>query len=120
MDTTSALASRRAFSAMRCRVSLAALVGGEDCALHLDRCAEPFLTSPRFLIEACVLDGHAGRGSQGRDQLLVLVTEAAFRGLGQVQVSEDLVAQPDRHAEKAVHSGMSGRESRRARVLADF
>ena len=96
------------------------LVGaGEHQLGGLGRDRLPALAPFGVLIQAGVLDGDAGRGGQRHHQLLVLLAELAVAGLGQVEVAEHLVPDPDRHAEEAAHRRVAGRETDRGRVLAE-
>ena len=55
-------------------------------------------------VQPGILDRHPRRGRQADHELLVDVGEHLGRGLvGQVEVAEHLVANPDRHAEERVH-----------------
>jgi hypothetical protein len=83
---------------------------GGDLGTGLD----PALLAAGGLVEPGVLDRHAGRRAQGdQDRLVVLGELAAAALVGQVQVAEHLVADPDRDAEEAAHGrvavGKAGR-----------
>ena len=57
---------------------------------------EPGLSSGGLLVEARVLDRHAGRrGQRDRDRLVIGGEVGAVRLLGQVEVAEDTVPDPD-------------------------
>jgi hypothetical protein len=59
-----------------------------------------------------VLDRNSGRSRQRDQHRLVLGVElTATALLGQVQVSVDLVADPDRHGKKRLHGRMARREA---------
>jgi len=62
-------------------------------------------------MEAGILDGDAGGTSQSHHKLLVNVAEdLGGRLIGQVEVAEDLVADPDRDSEERVHRRVVRRE----------
>ena len=89
---------------------------GGDLGAGLD----PALLPLGRVIEARVLDGHAGRGAQGDEHRLVVFGELPAAALaGQVQVAEHLIADPDRDAEEAVHRRVPVGEARRAGVPGD-
>ena len=78
------------------------------------------LTLGRLLVEAGVLDHDTGRRGQGDHDVLVLVGEVDATGLlGQVQVPEDLVADPHRHPEERAHRRVVLREAVRRGVGGD-
>lgn len=68
---------------------------------------QPPLPAAAVLVQAGVVDRDARRGRQGAQHGLVLVVEFRAAALvGQVQVSEDLVAHPHRRTEEGRHRRM--------------
>ena len=62
-------------------------------------------------VQPGVVDRHGGGAGQSDGELLVEFAElVAVDLVRQVQVSEHLVADPDRHAEERAHRRMVGRE----------
>ena len=80
---------------------------------------QPLAAGAGGLVQTGVLDGHRRGRRQRVGQLLVLGGEPAPSALGEVEVAEHLVTDPDRHAQEAVHGRMAGGEARRARVVGD-
>ncbi len=92
-------------------------LGGEQLPGDLHRGLQPALPPLGLLEQPGVLDRDAGgRGERGH-QFLVLGAELATFGLGEVEVSEHLVAHAHRHAEEARHRWVVGREADRADVV---
>ena len=76
------------------------------------------VSSPHPGVQTGVLDGDAGGAGQGDHELLVDVAEHLGRCLvGQVQVAEDLVADPHGHAEERPHRRVVRREPVRVGML---
>ena len=86
--------------------------GRQQLLGYLGRCLQPVLAAPRLLIQPGVGDRDPGGRGQRGDQLLVLGAELAVLALGEIEVAEHDVADPDRHAEEAVHRRVVGREIR--------
>ena len=71
----------------------------------------------RLFVQSGILDHDTRCGSQRDHDLLVLGGElSAATLLGQIEVAEDLVANPDRSAEKGIHRRMVRREAVRGGV----
>ena len=84
---------------------------GQQPASQLGGGIRPLLPAPGIVIEPGVVDRHAGRGGQSRQQRLVVGVErrsAAFPG--QVQVAVDLLAHPDRHLQEGARRRVAVRE----------
>lgn len=91
---------------------------GQEHAGDLAAGPLPAFAQPGLLVQPGVLDGHSGGHRQRRQDGLVLHVELPGAALlGEVEVSEHLVAHPDRHAEEGVHRRMVGREAVRRRML---
>ena len=76
---------------------------GEQCGDLRGR-REPVLTVRRLFVESCVLDGDARRGGERNDDFFVFLGEVAGTGfLGEVEVAEHPVADPDGDSEERGH-----------------
>jgi len=72
------------------------------------------------LVQSCVVDRHSRGRRQGHEHGLVFRVELlGALLLGEVQVAEDLVADPDRRAEEALHRRVVAGEAERVGVGAD-
>ena len=80
---------------------------------------EPLLSSATLLEQPGIVDRHARRRSQRGDQGLVVLGEAFVPGVGEVEVAEHCVTDPDRHAQEAVHGWVTRREPHSAGVVAE-
>jgi hypothetical protein len=81
---------------------------------------DPALLAAGRLVQPGVLHRHAGRGAQRDQHRLVVLGELAAAALvGQVQVAEHLVADPDRDAEEAAHGRMPLGEAGRGGMRGD-
>ena len=80
---------------------------------------QPVLASRRLLVEACVLDRHAGGGREGDHDASSCSVKSPRRLLGQVEVAEDLAAGADRDPEERAHRRVVGREPVGRRVRGD-
>jgi len=78
------------------------------------------LASAGVFEQARVVDRDARGGGECREKLLVVVGERARRVLGHVDVAVDLVAYPDRDAEKTVHFRMPRRKPARPGIGAEM
>ena len=79
-------------------------VAGRQEGGDLRRRREPALPPRPLVVQAGVLDRDARRGGERDDDLLVAGREvASTRLLGEVEVAEDAVADPDRHPEERRH-----------------
>ena len=71
----------------------------------------PGTSTPALVVQARVLDRDAGSHGEGDDHALVFVGEPLTATLlGEVEVAEDRLADPDRDAQEGVHRGMASRE----------
>lgn len=93
----------------------------EEFAGDLRAGRQPALAQSDLFVEAGVLDGHAGRHGQRRQDGLVLRVElAAAALLGEVEIAEDRFPDADRYAEKGVHRRVVGRKAGGRRVAGEF
>src|SRR6266516_4370239 len=60
------------------------------------------------------------RGERDKHGLVILVELAAAPLLGEIEVAEHLIPDPDRGAKKGAHGRMAGREPKRRRVLGNL
>jgi hypothetical protein len=82
--------------------------------------AQPVLLLPGLVVQPGVLNGDTSRRAEGGQQGLVVLGElAATALLGQVEVAEDVVPDPHRDPEEAVHRRVARGESRRLGVAGD-
>ncbi len=96
------------------------LLGGEQRGGDGGGAGDPALAAAALLVQPGVLDRHAGCGGEGVHHLLVLGGEgAAALLLGEVEVAEHLLADPDRHAQEGLHLRVVRREPGGARVGAE-
>ena len=113
--TRSASASSRLRAAMNSSgspVSPAEHAAGERCGG-----LPPVLPRPGHLVEAGVVDRGPGRRGQGLGQLFVLGAEPAPGAVGEVEVAEHHLTDPDRDPQEVLHRRVPGREPARAAVV---
>jgi nucleotide-binding universal stress UspA family protein len=92
---------------------------GQEPAGDRRRGPQPVLAAPGDVVEPGVRDRDPRRRGERLDELLVLGAELAVRALAEVEVAEDLPADPDRDPEEAVHRRVPVGEARRPRVVGD-
>ena len=94
-------------------------VGGQQPPRDGDRGLEPSSLRTGRCVEPGIVDRHGGGGRERLDELLVLGAELVVAALGEIEVAEDLVPDPDGDAEEAVHRRVPLREARGPRVVGD-
>ena len=90
---------------------------GQQPLGYLPAGAKPPLLPPRLAIKPGIPDRDARRGAErDQDRLILIVELGAALLLGEVEIAEDLVADPHRYAQERLHRRVPSGKAERPRV----